>query len=218
MDAMTMPYRVEDPRVLANLKPGERIGFTLVVGKSSSYISNVHVLEYDSMERDPAQVRRLTILDEAMRAKAGLLYIEDRRNCPGFFADRSDRERAVSLSEFRGKVVAITFIYTRCPLPDDCIRLSNNFAQLQKRFQDRLNRDLVLLSVYVRSRTRSARGAQEICRAVEGEGGRVAFSYRASRGSEAGVRDVWDELLAGRGVDDAFPAHSGAGSGREISC
>lgn len=68
MDAMTMPYRVGDPRVLVNLKPGNRIGFTLVVGKSSSYITNVHVLEYDSTERDPAQVRRLTILDEAMRA------------------------------------------------------------------------------------------------------------------------------------------------------
>ncbi len=147
MDAMTMPYRVEDPHVLANLKPGERIGFTLVVGKSSSYISNVHVLEYDSMERDPAQARRLTILDEAMRAKAGpSATLKAGETVPDFsLIDQSNR--SITLSEFRGKVVAITFIYTRCPLPDYCIRLSNNFAQLQKRFHDRLNRDLVLLSI-----------------------------------------------------------------------
>src|SRR5271155_4851992 len=54
---------------------------------------------------------------------------------------------SVTLSEFRGKVVAITFIYTRCPLPDYCLRLSNNFARLQKRFNDRMGHDLVLLSI-----------------------------------------------------------------------
>jgi protein SCO1/2 len=147
MDAMTMPYRVDDPRVLVNLKPGVRIGFTLVVGKSSSYISNVHVLEYDSMERDPAQVRRLTILDEAMRTKGGSpATVKVGETVPDFsLIDQTNR--SVTLLDFRGKVVAITFIYTRCPLPDYCMRLSNNFGQLQKRFQDRLNRELVLLSI-----------------------------------------------------------------------
>jgi protein SCO1/2 len=46
-------------------------------------------------------------------------------------------------------VVAVNFIYTRCPLPDVCPRLSASFATLQKRFADRLGRDLVLLSVTV---------------------------------------------------------------------
>ena len=45
--------------------------------------------------------------------------------------------------------MAINFIYTRCPLPDVCPRLSANFATLQRRFRDPLNRDLVLLSVTV---------------------------------------------------------------------
>src|SRR5271170_997646 len=49
MDAMTMPYKVDDPRQLESLKPGEKIEFTLVVSKTASYISHVHVLEYDSM-------------------------------------------------------------------------------------------------------------------------------------------------------------------------
>src|SRR5262249_40386195 len=49
----------------------------------------------------------------------------------------------------RGKVAAIDFIYTRCPLPDVCPRLSANFAMLQRQFHDRIGKSLVLLSVTV---------------------------------------------------------------------
>jgi protein SCO1/2 len=65
---------------------------------------------------------------------------------PDFELIDQDR-RSVRLSQFAGKVVALTFIYTRCPLPDYCFRLSNNFGVLQKRFQDRMGQDLVLLSI-----------------------------------------------------------------------
>ena len=41
----------------------------------------------------------------------------------------------------------MTFIYTRCPLPDYCLRMSDNFGRLQKRFAAQLDHDLVLLSV-----------------------------------------------------------------------
>jgi protein SCO1/2 len=147
MDAMTMPYRVGNPRELQNLKPGEKIEFTLVVSKTASYISNVHVLEYDSMERDPVQNRRLALLDEAMRAKAGLPSALSTGQTVSDFSLIDQTNHNVALSDFKGKVVAVTFIYTRCPLPDYCLRLSNNFARLQKRFGDRMGRDLVLLSI-----------------------------------------------------------------------
>jgi protein SCO1/2 len=51
--------------------------------------------------------------------------------------------RAVSLSSLRGQLVAVDFIYTRCPLPDVCPRLSANFARLQKRFAS----EIALLSI-----------------------------------------------------------------------
>ena len=51
--------------------------------------------------------------------------------------------RAVRLSGFQGQLVAVDFIYTRCPLPDVCPRLSANFARLQKRYAGRM----VLLSI-----------------------------------------------------------------------
>jgi protein SCO1/2 len=142
-----MPYRVDDPRQGQNLKPGERSSLRWLVNKTASYISNVHVLEYDSTQRDPVQNRRLALLDKAMQAKAGLPSALSTGQTVSDFSLVDQTNRSVTLSEFRGKVVAITFIYTRCPLPDYCMRLSNNFAQLQKRFNTRMGRDLVLLSI-----------------------------------------------------------------------
>jgi protein SCO1/2 len=49
----------------------------------------------------------------------------------------------------RGKVVVIDFIYTRCPLPDVCPRLSANFAMLQRRFREQAAGRMMLLSVTV---------------------------------------------------------------------
>jgi protein SCO1/2 len=53
----------------------------------------------------------------------------------------------VALSSLKGKVVAVNFIYTRCPLPDYCPRMVANFRAVRDRFPDRMGRDLVLLTV-----------------------------------------------------------------------
>jgi protein SCO1 len=55
----------------------------------------------------------------------------------------------VRLSDFSGRVVAVDFIYTRCPLPDVCPRLSANFARLQSRFREKMGKDLMLLSITI---------------------------------------------------------------------
>jgi protein SCO1/2 len=57
------------------------------------------------------------------------------------------KSRPVSLSDLRGKVVVLNFVYTSCPLPNFCLRIANNFGVLQKRFKAQLGRDLVLLTV-----------------------------------------------------------------------
>jgi protein SCO1/2 len=57
--------------------------------------------------------------------------------------------RPVRLADLRGRVVAVDFIYTRCPLPDVCPRLSANFARLQSRFHEKMGRDLSLLSITI---------------------------------------------------------------------
>src|SRR5262249_51958455 len=55
------------------------------------------------------------------------------------------QNRAIRLSRQRGRVVVIDFIYTRCPLPEVCPRLSANFARLQRRF----GRRIPLLSITI---------------------------------------------------------------------
>ena len=55
----------------------------------------------------------------------------------------------MTFSKLAGKVVAVTFTYLRCPNPAYCFRLASNFGQLQKRFADRLGKDLVLLTIVI---------------------------------------------------------------------
>ena len=43
--------------------------------------------------------------------------------------------RPIHLAQFRGEPLLLTFIYSRCPLPDYCVRMSNNFAEVAKILQ-----------------------------------------------------------------------------------
>ena len=140
MEAMAMAYSVLDNRELADLKPGAYVDFTLVVEKKRSYAERIRIHHYESTEREPLLARRLKLL-EAPHAT-----VQPGDAVPVFTLTDQTGSR-VTLSQWAGKVVAVTFIYTSCPLPDYCFRLSNNFSQLNQRFAGRMGRDLVLLSI-----------------------------------------------------------------------
>lgn len=140
MEAMAMTYSVLDQRELADLKPGAYVDFTLVVEKDRSYVKGIRIHHYERSEREPLLARRLQLLD------APHPTVQPGEAVPDFtLTDQTGRR--VSLSQFAGKVVAVTFIYTTCPLPDYCFRLSNNLGQINQRFASRMGRDLVLLSI-----------------------------------------------------------------------
>ncbi len=146
MKAMVMPIPVRDAKALAGLKPSMFVDFTLVVEKDHSWAENVRVHEYENLAQEPLLVRRLELLarlDKSNPAPAPLAIGE--RVSDFTLTDQTGQR--VSLSRFAGKVVGVTFIYTSCPLPDYCFRLSNNFGRLQKRFAGQMGRDLVLLSI-----------------------------------------------------------------------
>jgi protein SCO1 len=140
MEAMAMPYSVLNDRELARLKQGAHVAFTLVVEKERSYAEGIRIHRYESSEREPLLARRLRLL-EAPRAT-----LQPGDIVPDFTLT-GQTGRSVALSQFAGKVVAVTFIYTSCPLPDYCFRVSNNFGQLNQRFASRMGRDLVLLCI-----------------------------------------------------------------------
>jgi protein SCO1/2 len=65
------------------------------------------------------------------------------------FALTDQTGKIVHLHQLEGKVVALTFGYSRCPNPNYCLRLSNNLGRLAKRFHEQAGRDLVLLTVAI---------------------------------------------------------------------
>ena len=150
MNAMVMSFPVRDPKALDldGLAPGARIEFTVVADKNS-YAENIRIKPFESMEVDPAQARRLRILEKMMAQPSSAEHaIPVGQPVPDFTLTDQLRH-PVTLSQLSGKVVAVTFIYTRCPFPDYCFRLSSNFGRLQKRFKQRMGRDLVLLSIVI---------------------------------------------------------------------
>jgi len=144
MPAMTMPFEVRNARELKGLAPGAIVSFTLVVSKASAHIEGVRVIRYESVEQDPLTARRLRLLQDTIAAGATPLAVG--QPVPDFTLTDQAHTR-VSLSQFRGKVVAINFVYTTCVLPQFCYRLANHFSVVAKRFKERMGRELVLLTV-----------------------------------------------------------------------
>jgi protein SCO1/2 len=131
MPAMLMPFRSETAAELAPLHPGARIAFDLSVTKGQSVARNIRSTGAPDAAIPPPP--------EKLAIGAAL---------PGF--QLTDQHgRTLRTPDLRGKVVAIDFIYTRCPLPDVCPRLSANFAMLQRQFRDQAGDSLLLLSVTV---------------------------------------------------------------------
>jgi protein SCO1/2 len=115
MDAMTMPLAVKDTEMLQALTPGDKISGFLVVE------NNVSWLEILSVAKAPEPIPGATPGPEA---KPG-------DDAPDVKLVNQDGH-TVRLSQYRGQTVLLTFIYTRCPLPDYCILMSENFGQVSK--------------------------------------------------------------------------------------
>jgi protein SCO1/2 len=145
MAAMTMPFIVKDVKEMSGLSPGAIVEFTLVVEKAASHAEGIRVRRYESVEQDPLAARRLSLLTQVARGtlvtpiKAGEIVPD--------FRLTDQHGRPVSLSQMRGKTVAVNFMYTTCVLPDFCLRIVNHFAVLQKRFRTQLGRDLMFVTI-----------------------------------------------------------------------
>jgi protein SCO1 len=146
MDAMVMPFSVHDVSELDSLRIGSLIDFKLVVDRNDAYVENIHTHHYESVEADPLSARRLKVLAAITDPENDVPEIQTGAIVPDFTLTDQLR-RNVSLSDFRGKVVALTFVYTHCVLPNFCFRIANNFRQLQSRYASELGKDLVFISI-----------------------------------------------------------------------
>src|SRR5262245_31443971 len=120
MEAMTMTFDVREPKDLSGVTPGMIVEFTLVVGRESSYAERVRIQPYKAVEQDPLTARRLKLLKEVTGTpSSAVTRLAIGQAVPDFTLTDQTRQ-LVTLSAFRGKIVAINFIYTSCALPEFC--------------------------------------------------------------------------------------------------
>lgn len=118
MPGMTMPFKVRDATLMDGRAAGDLVTATLVVRDTEAYLSQVRVTGHAPLSEAPPPPRPAAVLD------VGDL-VPDMT-----FVDESGHARG--LNEWRGRTLAVTFIYTRCPLPDFCPRMDRNFAAAQR--------------------------------------------------------------------------------------
>jgi protein SCO1/2 len=119
MPAMTMPFEVKDRKELAGLKPGDKVSFRMLVSDTEGWIDQVTLLgETDPGEPPPR---------ETFRRARTVEPLEIGDPIPDY-PFTNELGQAFSLGQFKGKALALTFIFTRCPFPNFCPRMSENFA------------------------------------------------------------------------------------------
>lgn len=136
MNAMTMDFKVRDANVFSYARKGDQISAILVMDPDGSYLDDVVIVQN-------------TPDSGASTSPVHLPQVGDQ--VPDFtFTNQSGKKD--KLSALHGRPVLLTFIYTRCPLPDYCVRMSSNFADIEKQLkqnQPKLYDKLQLVSVSI---------------------------------------------------------------------
>ena len=129
MDAMTMPFKVIETAALANLHPGDEITFQLHVSATASWIDQIKKTgtTLPPPNQKPADYSPLPAVTAVTT------------NPLLFYKFTNELGQAVSLNDFHGQALVITFFYTRCPLPDYCPRLSKNFQEASQKLSAMTN-------------------------------------------------------------------------------
>jgi protein SCO1/2 len=122
MEAMTMPYKVKDANILGDLHPGDVITADLMVSQGADadvFLDHIVVVAQGKPDYRPR--------------------VEYHVPAPGDkvpdFKLRNQDGHTISLDQFRGRELLITFIYTRCPLPNFCPRVTRQFADIHRQLQ-----------------------------------------------------------------------------------
>jgi len=125
MDAMIMPYKLADPSIISEMHPGDTITADVLV---------------DQISADPAGGFKNARLDHIVvvaQAKpdykpAVQYHVPAAGDQVPDFALLNQSGKTIHMDQFKGRVVLMTFIYTRCTLADFCPRMSRNFAEIDK--------------------------------------------------------------------------------------
>lgn len=122
MPAMTMPFDVKDTNELAGLEPGHPVTFRLLVTDTEGWIDHIRITgPKTNLMPATGNFRRVRDVEPLVEGEALPEY-----QFINQFA------RSFSTKDFAGQALAIEFLFTRCPLPNFCPYLANNFGAAQK--------------------------------------------------------------------------------------
>lgn len=120
MPAMTMSYMVADPKQIESLKPGDKISADLVVSDSKGRLEKIVPISRGDGKPNPGTSQRFPERGEVV---------------PDFALVNQDG-KSIHIHDYRGKALLVSFIYTRCPLPEYCPRLNETFRQIQSALRE----------------------------------------------------------------------------------
>jgi protein SCO1 len=120
MEAMTMPYTIKPSSMLAQLQPGDSITAEVVVEPDKYWLENVKITGHS---QGPAGKPPLT------------MHIPSPGDEVPDFKLVNQSGKSISLHQYRGQTLLLTLIYTRCPFPDYCPRVSHEFAEIDKQLR-----------------------------------------------------------------------------------
>ncbi|HTL55344.1 MAG TPA: SCO family protein [Candidatus Limnocylindrales bacterium] len=123
MPAMTMPFDVKDTNALAELEPGQRVSFRLLVTDTEGWIDHIQKLGEATNTLPTAGPVRLARNVDPLQ---GGDLLPDYRLVNQFGEE-------IHTSQFKGRALAITFLFTRCPYPTFCPLVANHFEEVQKK-------------------------------------------------------------------------------------
>ncbi len=124
MPSMTMPFPVRDQAAASQLKIGDAISFRLTVTEADLWIDQIKKIGEKEVTLPPPRNAPAIAQTSSTRLREG----DELRA----FALTNQNREAVTRETFQGHPLVLTFIFTRCPVPNFCPRMSNNFADLQK--------------------------------------------------------------------------------------
>lgn len=138
MPAMTMDFTLRDEHALKILGPGDRIAAALVVAGTEYWLEELVITKATTDE-----ITTSGSSNTVVEAKVG-------SEVPNFSLINQN-SKPIHIEGYRGKALVLTFIYTRCPMPDQCTLMSNNFAAIGRELekQPALYEKTHLLSVTV---------------------------------------------------------------------
>jgi protein SCO1/2 len=135
MPAMTMPFKVKDKALARGRQAGDLVKGTLVVTDEDAWLSRLEKTGWSPFEEPDDSARASVESIEAGQLVPDETFIDQEGN-------------AFKLSGLRGSTVLLTFIYTRCPLPDFCPRMDRQFGAVQAALEGgRVNGPVRLVSI-----------------------------------------------------------------------